>query len=115
MREQLGFPKATGFQDISSNPDIQDRLEQAYGNVDSIDVWVGGLAEDPVLGSHLGELFHFIVKMQFEALRDGDRYWYEKILNNTELAEVQSTRLSDVIRRNTGIGNELQDDVFHVQ
>ena len=115
VREQLGFPKATGFQDISSNPDIQDRLELAYGDVDSIDVWVGGLAEDPVLGSHLGELFHFIVKMQFEALRDGDRYWYEKILNNTELAEVQSTRLSDVIRRNTGIGNELQDDVFHVQ
>jgi len=115
VREQLGFPRATSFQDISSDPDIQQRLEDAYGDVDTIDFYIGGLSEDPVPGSHLGETFHFIVKMQFEALRDGDRYWYEKILSNSELAEVESTRLSDVIRRNTGIGNELQDDVFHVQ
>ena len=115
VREQLGLPKATSYQDISSNPDIQNRLEEAYGDVDNIDVWVGGLAEDPVPGSHVGELFHFIIKMQFEALRDGDRFWYERNLSKEELAEVQSTRLSDVIRRNTGIGSELQDDVFHVQ
>lgn len=28
--------------------------------------------------------------------------------------EVESTTLADIIRRNTTIGNELQDDVFHV-
>ena len=114
-RQQLGLPRVENFQDISSDPDIQMRLEDAYGNVDNIELWPGGLSEDPVSGSHLGELFHLIVKIQFEALRDGDRFWYERKLNGAELQEVQATRLSDVVRRNTGIGFELQDDVFQVQ
>lgn len=114
VREQMGLSRVLSFQDISSDQDIQQRLQDAYGNVDNIDLWVGGLAEDPVAGSHLGELFHLIVKTQFEALRDGDRFWYERKLNSTELAEVQSTRLSDVIKRNTGIGSELQNNVFNV-
>ncbi|MFA9408496.1 MAG: peroxidase family protein [Candidatus Dadabacteria bacterium] len=115
VREQMGLSRAQSFQDISSDPDIQMRLLDAYGNVDNIDLWPGGLAEDPVSGSHLGELFHLIIKVQFEALRDGDRFWYERKLNATELEEVQATSLADVIRRNTDIGSELQDDVFHVQ
>lgn len=115
VREQMGLSRVLSFANISSDADIQMRLQDAYGNVDNIDVWVGGLAEDPIQGSHLGELFHLIVKTQFEALRDGDRFWYERKLNSSELAEVQATRLSDVIKRNTRIGNELQNDVFHVQ
>ncbi|MGB3729271.1 MAG: peroxidase family protein [Thermodesulfobacteriota bacterium] len=115
VREEMGLSRVESFQDISSDLDIQMRLLDAYGNVDSIDLWPGGLAEDPISGSHLGELFQLILKVQFEALRDGDRFWYERKLNNSELAEVQATSLSDVIRRNTGIGSELQDDVFNVQ
>jgi len=114
-RQQLGLPRVESFQDISSNPDIQMRLEDAYGNVDDIELWPGGLSEDLLEGSHLGELYHLIVKTQFEALRDGDRFWYERKLSGAELQEVRATRLSDVIRRNTGIGFELQDNVFQVE
>jgi len=114
-REQIGLTRVESFQDISSDPDIQMRLEDAYGNVDNIELWPGGLSEDQVPGSHLGELFHLIVKIQFESLRDGDRFWFEGELSGAELQEVQATRLSDIIRRNTGIGFELQDDVFQVQ
>jgi hypothetical protein len=114
-RQQLGLPRVESFQDISSNPEIQMRLEDAYGNVDDIELWPGGLSEDLLEGSHLGELYHLIVKTQFEALRDGDRFWYERKLSGAELQEVRVTRLSDVIRRNTNIGFELQGDVFHVQ
>jgi hypothetical protein len=35
-------------------------------------------------------------------------------LSPTELAEVESTTLADVIRRNTAISSEISDDVFHV-
>ena len=111
----MGLSRAQSFQDISSDSDIQMRLLDAYGNVDNIDLWPGGLAEDPVSGSHLGELFHLIIKVQFEALRDGDRFWYERKLKAPELEEMRATSLADVIRRNTDIGSELQDDVFHVQ
>lgn len=114
-REQMGLPRVESFQDISSDPEIQMRLEDAFGNVDDIDIWTGGLSEDLVPGSHLGELFHLIIKIQFESLRDGDRFWYERKLSGAELQEVQATQLSDVIRRNTSIGFELQDNVFLVQ
>lgn len=113
-REQMGLPRVESFQDISSDPEIQMRLEDAFGNVDDIDTWTGGLSEDLVPESHLGELFHLIIKIQFESLRDGDRFWYERKLSGAELQEVQVTQLSDVIRRNTSIGFELQDNVFLV-
>ncbi len=114
-REQMGLTRVESFQDISSDPEIQMRLEDAFGNVDDIDIWTGGLSEDLVPGSHLGEVFHLIIKIQFESLRDGDRFWYERKLSGAELQEVQVTQLSDVIRRNTSIGFELQDNVFLVQ
>ncbi|MGI9533348.1 MAG: peroxidase family protein, partial [Thermodesulfobacteriota bacterium] len=114
VREELGFGRVTSFAEISSDPDTQSRLSEAYSNVDDIDLWSGGLAEDPLPNSHLGELFSFIVKLQFIQLRDGDRYWYERYLDNDEIADIENTTLSDIIRRNTDIGSELPDNVFKI-
>ena len=115
VREALGLTRAQGFEDVSSDPEIQDRLSSIYESVDDIDLWVGGLSEDPLPNSHVGELFFTVIKDQFEALRDGDRLWYEKILSNDEIGRVERTKLSDIIRRNTDIDKEIQDDVFHVR
>jgi ABC-type multidrug transport system fused ATPase/permease subunit len=90
------------------------RLEELYGQVKKVDLWVGGPAEDHVEGSQLGGLFHAIVKDQFERLRDCDRFWYERVYSGAELEEIRSTTLADVIRRNTRVGSELPDDVFRV-
>ena len=113
-RRALGLVPAVDFTDVSSDPENQARLASAYGTVEEIDLWVGGLAEDAVGGGQLGELFTEIVARQFEALRDGDRFWYTRTLTPSERAEVERTRLSDIIRRNTSIGRELHPDVFHV-
>ena len=115
VRESLGLTRAQGFEDVSSDPEIQDRLSSIYESVDDIDLWVGGLSEDPLEHSHVGELFSAIITEQFEALRDGDRYWYEETLSNNEIERVERTKLSDIIRRNTDIDREIQDDVFHVR
>jgi hypothetical protein len=48
---------------------------------------------------------------QFERLRDGDRFWYERDLSSRDLRDVRRTSLADVIRNNTTIFN-LQDNVF---
>jgi len=56
-----------------------------------------------------------VIRNQFLALRDGDRFWHELTLNPEERSEVEGTRLSDIIRRNTEIGNEIGDEVFRVQ
>lgn len=111
---ELGLGEVTAFDQISSDPNVQTKLAAQYGSVDTIDLWVGGIAEDPVNGGHLGRLFFHILKMQFEALRDGDRYWYEGHLPPGEVVEIQQSTLADVIRRNTSIDAEIPDDVFHV-
>lgn len=115
VREQLGLGAISDFDEISSNPEIQERLFEAYGSVDNIDVWVGGLSEDPVNGGHVGELFAEIISLQFEVLRDGDRFWYERHLPKKLVNYVEKTTLSDIIKRNTDIGNELQKNVFFVK
>jgi len=52
------------------------RLKAVYGSVDRIDAFVGMIAEPHVEGSDLGELQRAIWMRQFQALRDGDRFFY---------------------------------------
>ena len=113
MREALGLGRADSFGDISTDLDVQRRLADAYATVDDVDLWVGGLAEDHLRDAMVGPTFHRILKQQFEVLRDGDRFWFERYFQGRELAEIRRTRLVDIIRRNTRIGHEIDDDVFH--
>jgi hypothetical protein len=62
----------------------------------------------------VGETFARILGDQFERLRDGDRYWYAAYLPQFLVDIVERQTLAAIIRRNTAIGNELQDDVFRV-
>ena len=100
--------------DITDDTTVSDNLTAAFGGINVIDPFVGGLAETPVTGSQLGELFQTIIIRQFTNLRDGDRFWWENELTAAEQAEVAGTTLADIIRANTGIGTEIQDDVFTV-
>ena len=75
---------------------------------------IGGLAEDPLPGKMVGELWFSILADQFTRLRDGDRFWYESYLPAGFQMLVESQTLARVIRRNTDIGDEIQDDVFRV-
>lgn len=115
VREMLGLTQKQSFADINPDPEVQRRLEAAYSSVDDIDVWVGGLAENEMPGAMVGELIQHIVSTQFIALRDGDRFWYERVLPREEVDAVNNTRLSDIIRRNTEIGDEIPDNVFRVE
>ncbi|MBI1248442.1 peroxidase [bacterium] len=110
-RVAYGLAPVTSFDQISSNPDIVAALQATYDSVDNIDLWVGGLAEDHVNGSSVGELFQTIIADQFTRLRDGDRLWYENIFSGDQLQAIEQTRLSDVILRNTDI-TSIQQDVF---
>jgi hypothetical protein len=67
------------------------RLRAIYGDVDKVDAFVGMVAEQHVPGTEFGPLQLAIWKKQFEALRDGDRFFY---LNDPVL---------DTIRQSYGI------------
>jgi len=114
-RRAMGLAMRGSFAEVSSDPVVQGNLAALYASVDDIDLWVGTLAEDTMSGGHVGELAFHMITMQFESLRDGDRYWYENTqdgLTESEIDDVENTTLADVIRRNTSIGAELNDDVF---
>ncbi|MEL7311144.1 MAG: peroxidase family protein [Pseudomonadota bacterium] len=113
-RRQLGLEMRSSFSEITDDPHLSAALSDVYDSVDDVDLWVGGLAETPVGQSALGPLFHYIVVDQFERLRDGDRFWYERTFFGETLAMIESTTLADIIRRNTDIGAEISDNVFVV-
>jgi len=110
-REALGLSRVTSFSQITSDDEVAAKLEEVYGDVDNVDLWVGGLAEDHVAGGSLGATFRRIIVDQFTRLRDGDRFWYERDLKGADLKLVRNTSLADVISANTGLEN-LQANVF---
>ncbi len=92
------------------------RLKGVYGagNVDKVDAFVGMLAEPHVARTEFGELQLAIWKKQFEALRDGDRFFY---LNDPMLDQIRRRygidyrrTLAQVIQLNTG--ESVRPDVF---
>jgi hypothetical protein len=110
-RVAMGLPAAQSFADISSDCDVQQRLQAAYGTVDNIDVWVGGIAEDHLPGSSLGALFTHIWVDQFSRARTGDRFWYENQFRGADLTYLQNVTLADILKAN-GVTGNLQENVF---
>lgn len=114
VRAAYGLAAIGSFEDLTADPEVIARLSSVYVTVDEIDPWIGALAEDDLAGAEVGRLLDAAIRDQFRRLRDGDPFWYRLIFDGEALAELEQTRLSDVIRRNTGIGNELPDDVFQI-
>jgi hypothetical protein len=113
VRVAYGLPPVTSFAQITSNVQVQNELKAAYGSVNNIDPFEGGLAEDHVRGSDMGPLFTRILADQFARLRDGDRWFYLNESFNPEEMSIlqQGSTLAKVIEANTDITN-LQSDVF---
>lgn len=111
VRTSLGLPKVNGFAEITSDVAMQSKLKTLYGTVDNMDLWVAILAEDHVPGGNLGSTGTKIIASQFERIRNGDRFWYQRSFSGAMLNEIQRTRLSEVIARNTSLKN-VQPNVF---
>jgi peroxidase len=112
-REALGLTAYTSFDQITSDPATAAALKQAYGTVDAVDLWTGGLAEDHTAGAAIGQTFGTIIADQFTALRDGDRMYFENQgFDRQTLNEIKSTTLSDIIERDTTGTTAMQADAF---
>jgi hypothetical protein len=100
-RVALGLPARTAISQVSSNAATRARLQAAYSNVNEMDLWMTGLAEDHAPGAMVGETFRAILIDQFRRSRDGDRFYFERILPANLRTYARHTKLSTVIRRNT--------------
>ncbi len=110
-REAYGLETYESFDQITSDVELQEKLESLYGDVDNIDLWVGLLAEDHTEGASVGELTGTIISDQFERVRDGDRFWYENVFSESDVQQLNETTLAEVIERNTTVEG-LQENVF---
>ena len=118
VRLSYGLAPAESIADISSDPEVQRSLRLAYDDIADLDLWVAALAEDHLEGAMVGETLRTIIADQFRRLRDGDRFWFENdpyfLANPALLDEIRNTTLADIIRRNTPISDEIQDNAFIV-
>ncbi|XP_077991654.1 peroxidasin homolog [Glandiceps talaboti] len=115
-REKCGLSQVNTFGDLKSvikKTQVRNKLKNLYKHVDNIDLFVGGLAEDPVTGGVMGPTFTCILTEQFHNLRSGDRFWYENkcIFSPAQIAEIKKSSISRIICDNTDI-TEVQEDVF---
>ncbi|MDH3650528.1 MAG: hypothetical protein OEQ53_12660, partial [Saprospiraceae bacterium] len=114
-RSAYGLNSLTDFNQITADPLMSQLLQDVYGDINDIDLWVGLLAEDHMERALFGPTLMQIMQEQFTNLRAGDRFYYENDPNLTdeEKDDIASTLLSDVIQRNTGI-SFIPEYIFHV-
>jgi peroxidase len=112
-RRALGFNQYNSFSQLTRDPVLQKNLEAVYGNIDRVDLFIGGLAENPAPGAEVGPTFQAIIARQFQALRVGDRFFWMNQKFDRETAEmISATTLGDLIKRNTDTTANLQPNVF---
>jgi len=124
LRTAYDLSNITGFNQIPTTPALRAALQSLYGNIDNIDGYVGGLAENHIAGGSVGATFAAIIAGQFERLRDGDRLFY---LSNAlglyangvlspqiaSIINLNTIRLSDIIALNTGLTSlQAQGNLF---
>ena len=110
-RASFGLPRVNSFAQITPDVSMQENLKSLYGDVNHIDLWIGGLAEAHLPGSSVGPTFARIIGDQFERLRASDRFWYQNTFQGADRTSLEKIHLSDLLKRDTNLTN-IQDNVF---
>ncbi len=112
-----------GGDDILAPGDSQQFIEGtgSWANVagipvtglESVDFWVGGLAEKQApFGGLLGSTFNWVFETQMENLQDGDRFYYlTRTAGLNMLTQLEGNSFSELIMRNTS-AEGLPAEVF---
>jgi peroxidase len=111
-RRAIGMQPYTSFAQLTADPVLQSSFQNVYGNIDDVDLFMGGLAEKHAPGANVGPTFQYIIASQFWRLRTGDRfYWQNQGFDGQTAAMISGTTLARILSRNTTVTN-LQANVF---
>lgn len=104
------FPRVTEFDQISGDPQVQQALQQLYGSVDNIELYVGLFAEDLRANSVLPSLMGRMVGVDAfsQALTTpllAPQIFNEQTFTPLGMSLIQNTKtLSDLVHRNVPDG-----------
>ncbi len=84
-------------------------------DVNRIDAWLGGLAEQEVAGGMLGSTFDAVFAIQMMNLQNGDFFYYLGRVPNTEffVEGMEGNQYSDLVMRNS-TATDIYGDIFSV-
>ncbi|XP_042351943.1 eosinophil peroxidase [Plectropomus leopardus] len=102
----LSVPNTTSeLAEILSNFTLAHKFQLLYGTPHNIDVWVGAISEPALPGGRVGPLLSCLLARQFRALRDGDRFWWERegVFTSTQRRNLRSVSLSRIVCDNSRI------------
>lgn len=116
VRVAYGLSRIEKFENLPMSKSIQEKLASLYDHPDSIDPWVGALAEDHLTDSQVGPLLFEIISDQFYRFREGDRFFFlnDISLSPAEKLAISRTTLSQIIARNTDFAFPVQENAFFV-
>ena len=115
--KQAGSNPFSIFRNTITNPAIIDALEEVYGSPDShIDLFPAGISESNDGKALLGRTFGCIMSRSFQALRDGDRFYYENkdIFSAAQQNEIRNMNMARVICLTLRDADMMHDNLFKV-
>ncbi|CAG0917148.1 unnamed protein product [Notodromas monacha] len=115
MRELCGIGRANNFNDLSFDMGMH-RLQSVYASVEDIDLFIGGVSENPLPDAVLGPTFICILGDQFTRAKRGDRFFYDlggqpHSFNEVQLNEIRQVSFARILCDNTDVG-EMQPLAF---
>ncbi|XP_060069965.1 peroxidasin-like [Ylistrum balloti] len=115
-RKWAGLSVPTDFSDLTDHtPVLRQKLKNMFQNVNDIGLFTGGISETSMEGAHIGPLFGEILAFQFQLLKLGDRYFYERSLpegfSQAQLESIKQVGLSNIFCEVFEL-NLIQENVF---
>ncbi|KAM6960631.1 eosinophil peroxidase [Aplochiton taeniatus] len=114
----LSVPNTTSdLASILGNPILAHKFLALYGTPQNIDVWVGAISEPALPGGRVGPLLSCLLAKQFRALRDGDRFWWERegVFSRGQQRQLHTISLSRIICDNSHIRHVPADPFSRTQ
>jgi prostaglandin-endoperoxide synthase 2 len=114
-REAYGLPRLTGFDQLTPDAEVRQRLEALYGDIDKLEWYVGIFAEDYPDYMMMGELLTYMVANDAftQALTNpllARNVFNDETFTNTGMGIIKNTSsLQDIVTRNA-----TSPDAVHV-
>eukprot|EP00045_Choanoeca_perplexa_P013832 m.158702 g.158702 ORF g.158702 m.158702 type:complete len:896 (+) comp16471_c0_seq1:45-2732(+) len=103
LRRAYGLSVVETFEEVSSNPQVVMLLKEAYSDdIEALDAFVGGAAEDAVSGSLYGPTMSKVLCGTYQRLRQRDPLFFEAdgMFTAEESVRLHAITLANMLRAN---------------